>query len=162
MLRTLTLSIVGAAALAGIFASSASAGENKPAAAKTAAARTNPFFTASTLPFQAPPFDKIQDGDFKPALEEGMKQQRTEVEKIADNPAPATFENTLVALEKSGQLLTRVNLVFNGALVGEHRTRRCRSCRRRWRRSSPRIRTRSSSTPSCSSASRRSTTSAPR
>ena len=73
----------------------------------------NPFFTPSTLPFQAPPFDKIKDSDFKPAIEEGMKQQLVEIKKIADNPAPPTFENTLVALEKSGQLLTRVSLVFN-------------------------------------------------
>ena len=73
----------------------------------------NPFFTPSTLPFQAPPFDKIKDSDFKPAIEEGMKQQLAEIKKIADNPAPPTFENTLVALEKSGQLLTRVSLVFN-------------------------------------------------
>jgi len=114
MLRTLTLSIVGAAALVGIFATSASAGENTPASGAKATARTNPFLTASTLSFQAPPFDKIRDDDFKPALEEGIKLQRLEVEKIADNPAPATFGNTLVALERSGQLLTRVNLVFNG------------------------------------------------
>ena len=114
MLRTLTLTIVGAAALVGIFATSASAGENTPAAGAKADARSNPFFTQSPLPFQAPPFDKIRDDDFKPALEEGIRLQRLEVEKIADNPAPATFENTLVALERSGQLLTRVNLVFNG------------------------------------------------
>jgi peptidyl-dipeptidase Dcp len=114
MLRTLTLSIVGAAALVGIFATSASAGENTPAAGAKSGARSNPFFTASTLPFQAPPFDKIRDDDFKPALEEGIKLQRLEVKKIADDPAPATFENTLVALERSGQLLTRVNMVFNG------------------------------------------------
>ena len=114
MLRTLTLTIVGAAALVGIFATSASAGENTPAAGAKADARSNPFFTQSPLPFQAPPFDKIHDDDFKPALEEGIRLQRLEVEKIADNPAPATFENTLVALERSGQLLTRVNLVFNG------------------------------------------------
>jgi peptidyl-dipeptidase Dcp len=114
MLRTLTLTIVGAAALVGIFATSASAGENTPAAGAKADARSNPFFTQSPLPFQAPPFDKIRDDDFKPAIEEGIRLQRLEVEKIADNPAPATFENTLVALERSGQLLARVNLVFNG------------------------------------------------
>jgi peptidyl-dipeptidase Dcp len=73
----------------------------------------NPFFTKSTLPFQAPPFDKIKDSDYKPAIEAGMKKQLAEVEKIANNPAPPTFENTFVALEKSGQLLTRVQLVFN-------------------------------------------------
>jgi len=73
----------------------------------------NPLLTASTLPLQAPPFDKIKDAHFKPAMEEGMKQRLTEVQKIADNPEAPTFENTLVALEKSGQLLTRVNYVFN-------------------------------------------------
>jgi len=56
---------------------------------------------------------KIKDADYKPALEEGMKQQQEEVLAIAENAAPASFENTLVALEKSGQLLNRVNNVFN-------------------------------------------------
>lgn len=73
----------------------------------------NPFFTASKLPFNAPQFDKIKDEDYKPAIEEGMKQQLAEIEKIANNPAHPTFENTLVTLEKSGQLLARVSLVFN-------------------------------------------------
>lgn len=73
----------------------------------------NPFFKVSTLPFQAPPFNEIQDEDYKPAIEEGMRQQISEINEIADNPAKPTFENTLVALEKSGQLLKRVNLVFN-------------------------------------------------
>ena len=73
----------------------------------------NPFFAPSKLPFQAPPFDKIKDSDYQPAIEEGMKQQLVEIKKIAENPAPPTFENTLVALEKSGQLLSRVTLVFN-------------------------------------------------
>src|ERR1022692_419197 len=68
----------------------------------------NPFFAPSTLPFQAPPFDKIKDGDYQPAMEAGMAQQRKEAQAIADNPAPPTFENTFVPLEKSGQLLQRV------------------------------------------------------
>jgi peptidyl-dipeptidase Dcp len=85
----------------------------QPAPTADSTARTNPFFSRSTLPFQAPPFDTIRDGDFKPAFEKGMKEQRAEVAKIADNPAPPTFDNTLVALERSGQLLTRVSLVFN-------------------------------------------------
>ncbi len=76
--------------------------------------RTNPFFAPSPLPFQAPPFDRIKDGDFRPAFEAGMKQQLAEVAAIADNPGAPTFENTLVALEKSGQILTRVSLVFDG------------------------------------------------
>jgi peptidyl-dipeptidase Dcp len=76
-------------------------------------AQGNPFYTPSKLLLEAPPFDKIKDSDYKPAIEKGMKQQIEEVKKIADNPASPTFENTLVALEKSGQLLTRVTLVFN-------------------------------------------------
>jgi peptidyl-dipeptidase Dcp len=74
----------------------------------------NPFYAASSLPFQAPPFDKIKDTDYQPAIDAGMAEQRKEVRLIADNPEPPTFENTLVALEKSGQLFTRVMLVFNG------------------------------------------------
>ncbi|MEO6884027.1 MAG: peptidyl-dipeptidase Dcp [Bacteroidia bacterium] len=73
----------------------------------------NPFLTASTLPFQAPDFTKIKDSDFKPAIEEGIRQQLAEVEKIANDSATPTFENTFVALEKSGQMLRRVNGVFN-------------------------------------------------
>ncbi|HVC19731.1 MAG TPA: peptidyl-dipeptidase Dcp [Vicinamibacterales bacterium] len=82
--------------------------------ARPAPARPNPLLTPSPLPFQAPEFDKIRDGDFQPAFEEGIRRQRAEIEKIADNPAPPTFENTLVALEKSGQLLSRVSMIFNG------------------------------------------------
>ena len=74
----------------------------------------NPFYAASTLPFQAPPFDKIKDADYQPAIEAGMARQIEEVQAIADNPAPPTFENTIVALEKTGQLFTRVAVVFNG------------------------------------------------
>jgi peptidyl-dipeptidase Dcp len=77
----------------------------------------NPFFEPSPLPFQAPQFDRIKDSDFQPAIEEGMKRQLAEIEKIADDPAPPTFDNTIVAMEKSGQMLTRVRLVFN-AMTG--------------------------------------------
>ena len=73
----------------------------------------NPFFVVSQLPFQAPEFDKIHNYDYKPGLEEGMKQQLEEIQKIADNPEAPTFENTFAALEKSGQLLRRVSMVFN-------------------------------------------------
>ena len=62
----------------------------------------NPFYSASTLPFQAPPFDKIKDSDYQPAIEAGMAEQIREVGEIADNPAAPTFENTLMALEKTG------------------------------------------------------------
>ena len=73
---------------------------------------TNPFLQASTLPFQAADFTKIKNGDFKPAIEEGIKQQLAEIQKIADATDAPTFENTLVAMEKSGQMLRRVNGVF--------------------------------------------------
>jgi len=72
----------------------------------------NPFYTPSPLPLQAPPFDKIKDSDYQPAIEAGMAQQIEEARAIADNPASPTFENTLVALEKSGQLFNRVMQVF--------------------------------------------------
>jgi peptidyl-dipeptidase Dcp len=81
--------------------------------ASTPATRENPLAKASTLPYQAPPFDKLLDTDFQPAIEEGMRLQMAEVMVIANNPEPPTFQNTLVALEKSGQLLTRANLVLN-------------------------------------------------
>jgi len=72
----------------------------------------NPFFASSTLPFQAPPFDKIKDEDYQPAMEAGMAEQRKEIQAIADNPVPPTFDNTFVAMEKSGQLLQRVRAAF--------------------------------------------------
>ncbi len=74
----------------------------------------NPFYAPSTLPFHAPPFDKIKDSDYQPAIEAGMAEQRQEMRAIADNPAPPTFENTLVAMEKTGQLFNRAMAAFNG------------------------------------------------
>jgi peptidyl-dipeptidase Dcp len=75
---------------------------------------SNPFYSPSTLPFEAPPFDKIKDDDYQPALEAGMAQQQTEIQAIADNPEAPTFENTIVALEKTGRLFDRVSAAFNG------------------------------------------------
>jgi len=72
----------------------------------------NPFFAPSSLPFQAPPFDKIKDEDYQPAMEAGMAEERKEVQAIADDPTPPTFENSIVAMEKSGQLLRRVRAAF--------------------------------------------------
>ena len=71
-----------------------------------------PFMKPSPLPFHAPQFDRIHDGDYLPAMEAGMKAQLAQIQKIADNPAPPTFENTLVAMERSGAELTRVTKVF--------------------------------------------------
>ena len=73
----------------------------------------NPFLHPSTLPYELPPFDKIKDADYLPAFEAGMREHRREVDAIVHNREPATFENTIVALERSGQLLERVNTVFS-------------------------------------------------
>jgi peptidyl-dipeptidase Dcp len=82
--------------------------------AQAAFGPSNPFYAPSTLPFHAPPFDKIKDSDYQPALEAGIAQNIAENQAIADNPAAPTFENTIVAMEKSGQLVNRVQFVFNG------------------------------------------------
>jgi len=87
-------------------------------AASTAAAAseipsgTGYFASESTLPFQAPDFTKISEDDYIPAFEQGMAIQKAEVEAIIANSAPATFQNTIVALEKSGRMLGRVARVF--------------------------------------------------
>jgi peptidyl-dipeptidase Dcp len=72
----------------------------------------NPFLQASPLPYQAPPFDRIDDADFEPALEEGMRRQLAEVRAIAEQAAAPTFENTIEAMERSGALLSRASKVF--------------------------------------------------
>ncbi len=78
----------------------------------TATMTDNPFFEPSSLPFMAPDFDAIQFEHYKPAFERGMDEQLREVEEIANNPEPPTFENTLEAMERTGVLLTRVQRVF--------------------------------------------------
>jgi peptidyl-dipeptidase Dcp len=79
---------------------------------ETAPVRENPFAKESTLPFGAPDFNAIRTADFEPAILEGMKQQLAEVKQIADNPEAPGFANTIEALEKSGQQLTRASKVF--------------------------------------------------
>src|SRR5215469_919587 len=125
MLRLRTLVIATSIALAACSQqSNEQAQQPAPAPASTAPAKAstaattpevsavNPFLEPSTLPFQAPPFDKIKDGDYQPAFEEGMKQHLEEINKIADNPEAPTFENTFIPMEKSGQLLSRVRRAF--------------------------------------------------
>jgi peptidyl-dipeptidase Dcp len=75
---------------------------------------SNPFYVPSTLPFHAPLFDKIKDSDYQPAIEAGMAEQLKEVRAIADNPVSPTFENTLVAMEKTGALFQRATAAFDG------------------------------------------------
>jgi peptidyl-dipeptidase Dcp len=86
-------------------------------AASTASASTldasNPFAQVSPLPFHYPQFDKIKPVHFKPAYEAGMREQLREVDAIANNKAAPTFENTIVAMEKSGRLLARVSTTFS-------------------------------------------------
>src|SRR5262245_33313973 len=84
---------------------------NNPAPSEMAPA-ANPFFNESALPFHAPPFDKIKEGDYVPAIEEGMKNQLAEIDVIANNHEAPTFANTFEAMERSGALLTRVTKVF--------------------------------------------------
>jgi len=106
---TRRLSVLFAVALALLSSSSRPVAVAGPQAA---VATANPFFTASTLPFQAPPFDRIKDADYQPAIEEGMKRQRAEIDAIANDAAAPTFANTIEAMERSGALLTRVSKVF--------------------------------------------------
>src|SRR5262249_33150889 len=78
--------------------------------------RDNPLLTESSLPFQAPAFDAIVDADFAPAFDAAMSQHMAQADRITGNSEPPTFENTLAALERSGQTLTRVSMIF-GALA---------------------------------------------
>jgi peptidyl-dipeptidase Dcp len=83
------------------------------ASATLPAIRHNPLLEPSTLPYQMPPFDRIQPADYVPAFEEAMRDQLHEVDVIAHNPKPPAFENTIVALDRSGQLLQRVGFIFD-------------------------------------------------
>ena len=86
-----------------------------PAAAKAGAtaAYNGPFASPTTLPFHAPDFSTYKDSDYGPAIDAAIAAKRAEVAAIADNPQPPTFENTIVALEKAGGMLTRVKNVFD-------------------------------------------------
>jgi peptidyl-dipeptidase Dcp len=88
-----------------------------PSSRADAPMRENPFFSKSTLPFQMPPYDRITDADYEPAFRRGMADQIKEIEAIASDPEKPTFDNTIVAMERSGEILTRVSAVFDD-LVG--------------------------------------------
>ncbi|HEV7164187.1 MAG TPA: M3 family metallopeptidase [Gammaproteobacteria bacterium] len=126
MFKTFMYSFIGVAVMAAASSSAvladgtpAAATAAAPSAASFAAAQAaafssaNPFYAPSTLPLQAIPWDKIKDSDYEPALFAGMQQVLAEVDTIANDPAAPTFDNTIVAMEKTGQLLNRVNLAFN-------------------------------------------------
>ena len=74
--------------------------------------KDNPFFTKSSLPYQAPDFDKIKDEHYQPAFDFGLQQQLAEIELITKNAEAATFENTVLALENSGKVLKRAQIIF--------------------------------------------------
>lgn len=79
---------------------------------KESASMENPFFKEWTTPFGVPPFDEIKVEDYVPATKEGIKQQEAEIDAIVANKDEPTFENTILAFDKSGELLTKVNGVF--------------------------------------------------
>ena len=82
----------------------------------------NPFFSAFNTPFEVPAFDTIKAEHFLPAFKKGIEEKQREIQAIVTNPAPADFENTIVAMERSGKLLTTVSNVFfalNGADTNE-------------------------------------------
>ena len=117
MVRTILLASAALAVATAAQPALAAPAKAKPAASATLPA-SNPFAKPSTLPFETPDFAKIKDSDYLPALLAGMAQQKQEVMAIANNPAPPTFGNTVVAMERSGLLLERANLAFsavNGA-----------------------------------------------
>ena len=112
-----------AAAVSAAVLNVAHAAPGAPAAAPLAASAkfdaSNPFAKESTLPFQFPAWDKIRNEHFAPAYEEGMRQHALEIEKIANNKAAPTFDNTIVAMERAGRLLARVSTAF-GTLSGSY------------------------------------------
>ena len=88
---------------------------SQPAAEEKRPAMTsmeNPLANPSTLPFHAPPFDRLKSSDYGPAMEAGMRKQLEEITAIVGNSEAPTFENTIVAMEKSGQDLTRATKIF--------------------------------------------------
>ena len=74
----------------------------------------NPFFMEWDTPFGVPPFDKIDNEHFLPAYEEAIKQHKAEIDAIINNPDEPTFENTIVAFDQAGELMSKVGAVFGG------------------------------------------------
>ena len=102
------------------FLVAACGGANPPEQTVTPSNDTsNPFFVASDLPYGMPHFELIRDEHYVPAFERGMAEELSEVNAIAANADPATFDNTIVAMELTGQLLNRTQRVFS-AMAGAH------------------------------------------
>ncbi|MDT9001887.1 M3 family metallopeptidase [Paucibacter sp. APW11] len=106
-------SLALAATAAALSASPLAQAQQPPAAAASVQpAHQNPLLKPSPLPLQYPAFDQIRDEDFAPALDQGMSEQLAEMAAIASDPEPATFENTIVPMERSGRLLARTSAVL--------------------------------------------------
>ena len=84
-----------------------------PTPAASVGISSNPFYSPSTLPYFAPDFNRIKESDYRPAFDEGFRQQLAEIDAIANQTAAPTFDNTIVAMERSGAMLTRVSYVFD-------------------------------------------------
>ena len=106
MLRTNLVALSALLLMAGCDQSS------EPAKTTMETTTVNPLLQPSALPFQAPAFDKIKDSDFRPAILEGMKRHLAEIDSIANSTEAPTFENTIVAMEKSGKDLSRASGIF--------------------------------------------------
>ncbi|MBB6598991.1 M3 family metallopeptidase [Luteimonas sp. MC1825] len=104
--------VLAGAALSPALAQSTAAPAESAMSASAEALKGNPFASESTLPLQYPHFDRIRDEHFAPAFDAGMAEQLAEVRAIADNPAPPTFENTILPLETNGKTLGRAMRVF--------------------------------------------------
>ncbi|HET9482636.1 MAG TPA: M3 family metallopeptidase [Xanthomonadales bacterium] len=111
MKKPLALALASALSLSAPLYAEQAATDAKPAAASVLPA-SNPFAARSTLPYEYPPFDRVENEHFAPGFDAGMKEQLAEVEAIANSKEPPTFANTIVPLERSGQTLGRVQAVF--------------------------------------------------
>jgi len=110
---TLWLARVSLACVVGAFAPAV------PASAQATAQPANPLLKPWTTPYGVPPFQEIKPEHFLPAYQEAIAENRKEIEAIADNPRPATFANTIVALDRAGALLQKVGAVFNNFMSAQ-------------------------------------------
>jgi peptidyl-dipeptidase Dcp len=115
-MRPLSLTI---GVLASLFFLGCSDRESAKQAVTESAEPMNPFFDESPLPYGMPLFDRIENEHYVPAFERGMAEQSAEIEAIVSNPEAPTFENTIVAMERTGKLLRRTRRVFSN-LTGTH------------------------------------------
>jgi peptidyl-dipeptidase Dcp len=117
LLRASLLSACAALALNSLAAPTFAQTSTPSVAQTQAAVAGNPLFADWTAPYGAPPFDQLRPEHFEPAFAHAMALHRAEIDAIADNPAPASFENTIVAMERAGRDLSRIGTAF-GTLTG--------------------------------------------